>query len=131
MPELDERLAAVSPLDRVLVQNLRNAASALSEGALLLRSLIPGGKPEPLHDTAPVPSKLGKKRKQRVSNEPDASKKKKPLSGYIVFSNDERAKLKAANSSLTPKEIMSKNAERWRSLTEEEKQIWKTRAAAK
>lgn len=66
-----------------------------------------------------------KVRKPKAPRDPNAPKN--PLSAYIYFSNDYREKIKAdqsvkAEKNLPPSEMMKIVAEKWKTITEEEKE---------
>eukprot|EP00980_Cylindrotheca_fusiformis_P013957 scaffold3625_cov82-Cylindrotheca_fusiformis.AAC.3 len=56
-----------------------------------------------------------------------AGKKKKPLSGFMKFSQEHRAKVKEENEGISFGQIGKKLGEMWRELTDEEKEAYKTK----
>jgi hypothetical protein len=54
-------------------------------------------------------------------------KKKRPLSGFMKFSQEHRAKVKEENEGITFGQIGKKLGEMWRALTDEEKEAFKTK----
>lgn len=52
---------------------------------------------------------------------------KKPLSGFMLFSKENRAQIKEDNPDITFGQIGKKLGEMWRALSDEEKQAFKDR----
>ncbi|KAH0795505.1 Non-histone chromosomal protein 6 [Histomonas meleagridis] len=61
-----------------------------------------------------------------------SEEKKRPRSGYLIFSIENRQKIIAENPGIEKKqkEIMKLIAGKWKSLTDEEKKPYQERAAA-
>lgn len=50
---------------------------------------------------------------------------KKPISGYVIFSNTKRAEVKQKNPSLSPKQILTLLGKLWRELSDDDKKPYK------
>lgn len=76
------------------------------------------------------PKKPGKKAKKRKrSNDPD--RKKPKLTGYTLFMKEFNSTVRKENPSLEAKDVVQKVATLWNSLSDEEKQEWKSKAEAR
>ncbi len=78
------------------------------------------------------PKKETKKEKKEKTDEP---KKKRGVSGYLVFAKEmrETAKenlVKAGNETVKPTEVLTEVAKMWRELDDEGKQEWNDKAKA-
>ena len=73
--------------------------------------------------------KNAKNKKSKSNPAPPKNKKSKVMNCYLVFVEEKRSTIKANNPSLTPVEITKKISEEWHKLTDDEKQIYKVRAA--
>ena len=120
--ELQSHLKS-KPGDAVVIQALRNTSMCLRENALLLRSMIPGGKPEALKDT----KKDGKRKVTASAN--SEPKVKRRRTGYIAFSQAQRPRTMAANVGMKPTEIMSLLGAAWKALPATERSAWNEQAA--
>ena len=73
-----------------------------------------------------------KPKKEKKADSDDDKPKKKRTSGYILYSNANRDEVKEALTvdGEKPKnpDIMRKLAKNWKALSEEEQDIWKTKA---
>jgi hypothetical protein len=65
-----------------------------------------------------------KKRKPREKKIKDPNAPKRPPSAYILFQNEVRDKVRAANPGKAYKEILAVISEQWRKLPEAEKKIY-------
>ena len=83
----------------------------------LMRSLLPGGEPEPLEDEDEEATSAGKGKGKKgrgkrgaasakAGDEQGSAKKKRPLTGYLLFGADERLRIKAADPELAPPMVM-------------------------
>lgn len=68
---------------------------------------------------------LSPKQQQQQAKKSGGSKK--PLSGFMLFSKENRPKVKEDNPDITFGQIGKKLGEMWRALTDEEKQAFKDR----
>jgi hypothetical protein len=85
---------------------------------------LPGASLSSSSDAPQVPSKRG----YRHHPKPDSNAPERPYSAYVMFSNHTREQLK--NDFLSFTELSKQVGERWQSLTQEEKEYWKQKAAA-
>jgi len=73
--------------------------------------------------------KKGKKEKSPKKEKADGEpKKKRGLTGYLLFSKEKRPEVKAELGEVKPTEVVTEVAKRWKALTEEERQAWNERA---
>jgi len=73
--------------------------------------------------------KKGKKEKSPKGEKADGEpKKKRGLTGYLLFSKEKRPEVKAELGEVKPTEVVTEVAKRWKALTEEERQAWNERA---
>ena len=75
----------------------------------------------------PKPDKNNKKDKKTPKSDHDPPKKKR-VSGYILFANDYRPKLKAEQNGLKSTDIMKKIALLWNNLDPKLKNEWNLKA---
>jgi len=54
---------------------------------------------------------------------------KKPVNAYIIFSNEHRANVIAANPGIKTNKVMEEIGKKWSSLSKEEKEIYESKAA--
>ena len=70
----------------------------------------------------------------KTKQDSDEPKKKRPPTGYLVFSNANRAQVKTslgeANDSTNPKDVTRELARRWKALEESEREEWNAKAKA-
>eukprot|EP01135_Chromosphaera_perkinsii_P000449 Nk52_evm3s96 gene=Nk52_evmTU3s96 len=85
-------------------------------------------KPKGKKRKAPAPGKKkekeegsAKKKAKRKKKPQDPNAPKKPLTSYIIYCNENRAKVKEANPKLSQTELMKKLSEGWKAISEEEK----------
>ena len=78
------------------------------------------------------PKKEKKQKKDKKEDSDDEKPKKKRISGYILYSNATRDEVKEALNvdGEKPKnpDIMKELAKNWKALTEEEQEVWNTKA---
>lgn len=68
-----------------------------------------------------------KAKKKRVKKDPNAPKK--PMQAYFLFSQDQRAKVKAENPDLGTKDIARQLGQMWKAMSEEDKKPYAAKAA--
>ena len=74
-------------------------------------------------------TKKAKKEKSPKGEKADGEpKKKRGLTGYLLFSKEKRPEVKAELGEVKPTEVVTEVAKRWKALTEEERQAWNERA---
>ena len=85
----------------------------------------------------PKGSKKSKPKEPKITKtkqDSDETKKKRPPTGYLVFSNatrqDVKATLEEADESTNPKDVTRELARRWKALTDEEREEWNAKAKA-
>ena len=66
-----------------------------------------------------------KAKKEKADGEP---KKKRGLTGYLLFSKEKRPEVKEELGEVKPTEVVTEVAKRWKALTEEERTAWNERA---
>ncbi|KAH8548643.1 high mobility group box domain-containing protein, partial [Umbelopsis sp. PMI_123] len=59
----------------------------------------------------------------------DPNAPKQPVSSYLYFCNDRRAKMKEEQPSINPKELVSLLGKEWRALDENAKKQWERKAS--
>ena len=64
--------------------------------------------------------------KAKKAKKADGEKKKRPLSGFMKFSQQHRAQVKEENPDISFGEVGRKLGEMWRALSDEEKEAFKT-----
>ena len=64
-------------------------------------------------------------KKEKPDGEP---KKKRGLTGYLLFAREKRAEVKAELGDVKPTEVITEVAKRWKALTDDERVTWNTRA---
>ena len=85
-----------------------------------------------LDEPAVKPSKETKAAKKSPKKEkPDGEpKKKRGLTGYLLFAREKRAEVKAELGDVKPTEVITEVAKRWKAMTDDERVTWNTRAKA-
>ncbi|KAG8346679.1 HMG box domain [Trypanosoma vivax] len=83
-----------------------------------------GGKGKKRSSSAAADGKDAKKKKEEKPKKPD-DYPKKPLSSYLIFSNDHREKLKAENPDAKITEILQKLGQMWSDASEAVKEKYK------
>ena len=66
-----------------------------------------------------------KPKKEKADGEP---KKKRGLTGYLLFAKEKRPEVKEELGEAKPTEVVTEVAKRWKALTEEERATWNERA---
>ena len=64
-------------------------------------------------------------KKEKPDGEP---KKKRGLTGYLLFAREKRGEVKAELGDVKPTEVITEVAKRWKALTDDERITWNTRA---
>ena len=64
-------------------------------------------------------------KKEKPDGEP---KKKRGLTGYLLFAREKRAEVKADLGDVKPTEVITEVAKRWKAMTDDERVTWNTRA---
>ena len=64
-------------------------------------------------------------KKEKADGEP---KKKRGLTGYLLFAKEKRPEVKEELGEAKPTEVVTEVAKRWKALTEEERATWNERA---
>ena len=72
-------------------------------------------------------SKSAKKspKKEKPEGEP---KKRRGLTGYLLFAREKRSEVKEEMGDVKPTEVITEVAKRWKALTDDERITWNTRA---
>ena len=79
----------------------------------------------PATEAKPKKEKSPKKEKAEKEDKP---KKKRGMTGYLLFSKENRAAVKEELGEVKPTEVVTEVAKRWKALTDEEREDWNTRA---
>ena len=66
-------------------------------------------------------------KKEKPDGEP---KKKRGLTGYLLFAREKRAEVKEELGDVKPTEVITEVAKRWKAMTDDERVTWNTRAKA-
>ena len=66
-------------------------------------------------------------KKEKPDGEP---KKKRGLTGYLLFAREKRSDVKAELGDVKPTEVITEVAKRWKAMTDDERVTWNTRAKA-
>ena len=66
-------------------------------------------------------------KKEKPDGEP---KKKRGLTGYLLFAREKRGEVKAELGDVKPTEVITEVAKRWKALTDDERVTWNTWAKA-
>jgi len=64
-------------------------------------------------------------KKEKPDGEP---KKKRGLTGYLLFAREKRSDVKAELGDVKPTEVITEVAKRWKAMTDDERVTWNTRA---
>lgn len=67
--------------------------------------------------------------KPKSTTKPAASEKKRPRSGYLIFTCEIREKVKSEHPELGPREVMAVLGKRWKELSPENKDLYLKMAA--
>ena len=68
------------------------------------------------------------KKVKKVKKEKDPSKPKRAATGYILFGQDVRPKIKESKPEIKPKDTVREIAEQWKALSQEKRDEWNTKA---
>jgi len=80
-------------------------------------------------DKKPKKEKKEKKEKSPKGEKADGEpKKKRGMTGYLLFSKEKRPEVKEELGEVKPTEVVTEVAKRWKALTEEERAAWNERA---
>ncbi len=74
------------------------------------------------------PKKVKKEKSPKKEKADGEPKKKRGLTGYLLFSKEKRSEVKAELGEVKPTEVVTEVAKRWKALTEEERATWNERA---
>jgi len=72
----------------------------------------------------------GAKAKKKAAKKDGEPKKKRGLTGYLLFGKEVRINLKEEGSTIAPKEVMAEIAKRWKLLTPSQKESYQDRAGS-
>ena len=64
-------------------------------------------------------------KKEKPEGEP---KKRRAMTGYLLFARERRAEVKEQLGDVKPTEVITEVAKQWKALTDEEREGWNTRA---
>ena len=64
-------------------------------------------------------------KKEKPEGEP---KKRRGMTGYLLFARENRSDVKAQLGNVKPTEVITEVAKRWKALTDDERVSWNTRA---
>jgi hypothetical protein len=64
-------------------------------------------------------------KKEKPDGEP---KKKRGMTGYLMFAREKRTEVKAELGDVKPTEVITEVAKRWKALTDDERMTWNTQA---
>ena len=101
--------------------------------SVLLKLDVEKEDKKPKKENTEKKEKTGKKEKTEKKEKKDDPKKKRGVSGYLVFAKEmrETAKDKLAdegNATPKPTEVLTQVAKMWRNLSDEEKEPWNDKA---
>lgn len=72
--------------------------------------------------------KENKEKKEKKEKPETADKKKRAMTGYLLFSKEKRSEVKEELGDVKPTEVVTEVAKRWKALTSEEQEEWNVRA---
>ncbi|KAF6762519.1 hypothetical protein DFP72DRAFT_957018 [Ephemerocybe angulata] len=101
-------------------EQLRNTAKVVEDFAQYFNSLDGDGKGK--RKELVFEDGDGSKKRKRSVKPKDPNAPKRPASSYILFQNDIRKKLRAQFPDLTNPALLTMISEKWKNMTEEEKQ---------
>ncbi len=81
-----------------------------------------------LEEKEEKPKKVKKEKSPKKEKADGEPKKKRGLTGYLLFSKEKRSEVKAELGEVKPTEVVTEVAKRWKALTEEERATWNERA---
>ena len=98
----------------------------------MVRELLTIVKAHQYTPNYPLLNTLPKTKLKTVKNDTDTPKKKRPPTGYLVFSNANRDMVKQhlsdIDESVNPKDVTRELARRWKLLSDEERGHWNSKA---
>jgi len=100
---------------------MTNIADCVMENMVLLVDFLP----EMFYKNS-----AGAKAKKKAAKKDGDPKKKRGLTGYLLFGKEVRINLKEEGSTIAPKEVMAEIAKRWKLLTPSQKESYQERAGS-
>jgi len=100
---------------------MTNIADCVMENMVLLVDCLP----EMFYKNS-----AGAKAKKKAAKKDGEPKKKRGLTGYLLFGKEVRINLKEEGSTIAPKEVMAEIAKRWKLLTPSQKESYQDRAGS-
>ena len=84
---------------------------------------------EKLDDAPPskAPPKEKKEKKEKLKKD-GSPKKKRGMTGYLLFSKENRAAVKEELGDVKPTEVVTEVAKRWKALSDDEREEWNVKA---
>ena len=79
-------------------------------------------------EAKPKKEKKEKSPKKEKAEKEDKPKKKRGMTGYLLFSKENRAAVKEELGDVKPTEVVTEVAKRWKALRDDEREEWNTRA---
>ena len=81
-----------------------------------------------VEEKKPKVGKVGKEGKEGKEGKNESPKKKRGMTGYLLFSKEMRGKVKDELGDVKPTEVVTEVAKRWKGLDEEKRMEWNERA---
>ena len=84
-----------------------------------------------LDEKEKTPAKKEKKEKSPKKEKPvkeEGDKKRRGMTGYLLFSKEKRPEVKEELGDVKPTEVVTEVAKRWKALSDEERAVWNARA---
>ena len=84
-----------------------------------------------LDEKEKTPAKKEKKEKSPKKEKPakeEGDKKRRGMTGYLLFSKEKRPEVKEELGDVKPTEVVTEVAKRWKALSDEERAAWNARA---
>ena len=84
-----------------------------------------------LDEKEKTPAKKEKKEKSPKKEKPvkeEGEKKRRGMTGYLLFSKEKRPEVKEELGDVKPTEVVTEVAKRWKALSDEEREEWSKRA---
>ena len=84
-----------------------------------------------LDEKEKTPAKKEKKEKSPKKEKPvkeEGEKKRRGMTGYLLFSKEKRPEVKEELGDVKPTEVVTEVAKRWKALSDEERAAWNARA---
>ena len=75
-------------------------------------------------EAKPKKEKKEKSPKKEKAEKEDKPKKKRGMTGYLLFSKENRATVKEELGDVKPTEVVTEVAKRWKALTDEKREEW-------